>query len=130
MKSNLQNSRKFAGSKALISLAMAFVCLVLAPEPVLCEEQKAGSASGLSVSVDRDEAQVGETVELTLSFQLPEGATLTEDIKIKGLDDLTVLEIRQEHDVVKVMILIDKLGTLKSGPIELLYIDTEGKKMA
>jgi len=81
----------------------------------------------LSASLDKDSAKVGSMVVLTLSYHLPEGGRLPEDPEIKGLEALTILERTVSSGQISIKLLIDRLGSWKSGPLSLAYLDKEEK---
>jgi hypothetical protein len=81
---------------------------------------------GLSASLDRDAAQVGSIVTLTLAYRLPEGAEIPADPKIEGLQGMTLLDHQVEPGKIETRILIDTLGPWKTGPIALTYSDEVG----
>ena len=103
---------------------------LILPGILLPQENSQAGGFSLSVSLDRESAHVGEIILLTLSYRLPDGAALDIPLQIKGLEDLSVLDIKSESDKIDVKILIDKLGSWKTGDLSLCYLDKEGNKKA
>ena len=79
----------------------------------------------LSASIDKETAKVGELLWLTLSYELPEGAKLTEKTTIKGLDALTIVDQIMGPNKIKLRFLIDQLESFDFGPIILPFIADE-----
>ena len=92
----------------------------------MAEKGSGRSEPTLSASFDRDSARLGSTVVLTLRYHLPEGARLSARPEIKGLEDLTVVAVRIEPEQINIVLLVDKLGAFKTGPLVLPYRDGEG----
>jgi hypothetical protein len=92
----------------------------------MAESDSGKSEPALSASFDRDSAKLGSTVTLTLTYRLPQGARLSAKPQIKGLEDLTIVETRIEPEQIKILLLVDKLEALKTGPLILPYLDKEG----
>jgi len=88
---------------------------------------EAGGA-GLRASLDRESARLGSTVVLDLSYVLPEGSELAPGPEVKGLEGLTVIDIREEPGRIKVWLLLDRLGSWKTGDLSLAYLDRDGSK--
>ncbi len=97
--------------------------------PGICKaEENIGSPRpGLSASLDRDSAGVGNIVMLTLMYHLPERGRLPDKPEIKGLEGLTILGRTIDSHQIRIKLLVDRLGTWKSGPISLTYLDKGGK---
>jgi len=84
--------------------------------------------TGLIASFNTESAPVGGMVDLEIRYTLPEGAYLTEGPEIKGIEDLTVVAKEAGDGAVRLKILLDKLGGISTGPIELGYIDKNNEK--
>ena len=80
----------------------------------------------LTASLDRDSVRVGSMVTLTLNYKLPEGATLPKKLEVKGLKDLTIIKRSLEEDRISIKFLVDQLGSWKTDPLSLPYLDREG----
>ncbi|UCE63179.1 MAG: hypothetical protein JSU59_09960, partial [Nitrospirota bacterium] len=91
------------------------------------QDDLAASGPRLTALLDRDSAEVGAVVVLTLSYQLPEGARLPEKPYIGGLEGLTVLEKTEEPGRVRSSLLVDRLGSWESQPFSLAYVDKENQ---
>ncbi|MFC1814650.1 hypothetical protein ACFL0M_01660 [Thermodesulfobacteriota bacterium] len=94
------------------------------------EGANSGSVGSLSAGLDRNSAKVGSMVELTLSYRLPEGGRLPEKPQIEGLEGLTIRERVIGPDQIRIKLLVDRLGSWKSGPLSLTYVDKAEKKQA
>jgi len=92
----------------------------------LAETESGKSTPAMSASFEKDSARLGSTVALTLRYHLPEGARLSAKPEIKGLEDLTIVGTRVEPEQIKFLLLVDKMGALKTGPLFLPYVDREG----
>ena len=84
--------------------------------------------AGLQARFVPDSAKVGSMVALTLTYRLPEGAHLTSEPRIKGIDGLTIQDVQVGKDEIRIQILVDRLGQFKTGPISLSYLNKKGKE--
>ena len=82
---------------------------------------------GLTAALDRDAAEVGAIVTLTLTCRLPKGARLPPRPEVGGLDGLTVVDRKVVSGKVKIRLLVDRLGSWKTGPLSISYMDKAGK---
>jgi hypothetical protein len=82
----------------------------------------------LSASIDKKTAHVGDLLWLTLIYELPEGARLTETTAIQGLDPLTIVQQVMAPNKIKLRFLIDQLQSFDLGPIVLPFIDEQGNE--
>lgn len=73
-------------------------------------------------------AHVGEVAVLCLKYTLPAGGHLPSKLSIHGAENLTVLNRKTEPGKITLEVLVDKLGSLKTGPISLPYLDRNGKQ--
>jgi hypothetical protein len=83
--------------------------------------------TGLSASLDKDSAPVGDTVVLTLDYRLPEGATLSKPLEVKGLDGLAVMGHEVVNGRIRIRLLVDRLQSWRSGPLVLSYAGADGQ---
>ena len=115
-------------SPSVFCLLFSLILALLAWTP-LSGSQGAmeGSRPGLTASLDRDSARVGSKVILTLSYRLPEGAGFSDIPEIKGLEDLTHMDREIGPDEIRLTLLVDQLGSWKTGPISMSYLDKDGK---
>lgn len=81
----------------------------------------------LSASFDVDTAKVGDTVILTLTYTLPKGARLPEDIAIRGFEGLTVVGTEEDPGQIRVKLVVDRLETLATGPLQIAYKKPDGE---
>ena len=115
---------KYGALSALLAL------LLLAGAGVaLCADKPAPAPPPprLSAHLDRASAKVGETLLLSLDFQLPQGARLAEPLKIGGLEKLSIVEQNRDEAGLKIRLLVDALDAAELGPFNLPYVDKEGK---
>ena len=81
----------------------------------------------LAISWDVDAARVGDTVVLTLTYRLPEGGEVPEDVVVRGLEGLTVLQKKVAPGEIQFSLLVDRLESFTTGPLELPYLDADGE---
>ena len=86
------------------------------------------SPVGLVVTLNPPAAKVGSAVLLTLNYHLPEGARLSPDPQIKGLEGFSIVGRQTGPGQIRVTLLVDRIGQFKSGPLSLVYFDKEGKE--
>jgi hypothetical protein len=84
----------------------------------------------LTAALDRDSAPVGGIVELVLKVRLPEGARLSDSPEIGGLENLHVLKRSRKAGRIRIRLLVDRLGSWRSGPLQLSYVDGEGHRQS
>ncbi|MFH1489313.1 MAG: hypothetical protein ABII06_10435, partial [Pseudomonadota bacterium] len=78
-------------------------------------------------SLHPDRARIGSIVELILDYRLPEGASLPEKPEIKGLEGFKIIDSTPGPGRVKIRLLVDRLGPLRSEAVGITYLDREGK---
>jgi hypothetical protein len=81
----------------------------------------------LAAAFDRAAAATGETVALTLSYRLPAGGTIVDQPVPGGLEGLTILGREALPGKLAFKVLVDQLGTLKTGAIVLPWLDGQGR---
>ena len=64
-------------------------------------------------------------VGLTLNYRLPEGARLSKDPAVSGLEGLTIVEQAAGPGTIRIKLLVDRLDSWKSGDLGLAYLDQE-----
>ena len=108
---------------------LTFLMLEFLARPAIVwpQNHKTETLPHLTVSLDQNSARVGSVVDLTLSYRLPEGASLAANPEIKGLENLTILERNVSHDRITIKLLVDRLDSWQTGPLALPYLDKEGK---
>jgi hypothetical protein len=94
---------------------------------LLSQDDTIDSGPGLTASLDRESARVGGKVILTLSYRLPEGAGFSDIPEIGGLENLTHMDREIGPDEIRITLLVDQLGSWKTRPISLSYLDKDGK---
>ena len=108
-------------------LLYALVAIPVCPTMLWSQDDTIDSGPGLTASLDRESARVGSQVILTLSYHLPEGAGFSDIPEIKGLEKLTPMDREIGPDKIRITLLVDQLGSWKTGPISLNYLDKDGK---
>ena len=97
--------------------------------PGLCPAVQAPpNAPRLDLSAGPSPVAVGGTVTVTLHYFLPEGAKTGDKPEIRGMESLSVVEKKVAGKKIVLTIIADTLEPLKIGPVELGFIDKEGKK--
>ena len=90
----------------------------------------------LLASVEKSSARVGDSVWLTLTYNLPKGAQLPEDPVVGGIEKLNIVE-QVERTVertgertgeIKIRFLIDQLESFKTDRINFAYFDKNGNE--
>ncbi len=111
---------------------LLFILLLFSTTQLQAQEVAEENSPGLTASLDKESAAIGNIVELTLSYTLPEGSELISPHKIEGLEGLAVLNEQSLPGSIRVKLIIDKLGSWETGDIFLAYRDKDGneKKMA
>lgn len=107
---------------------VVLVCILLCFGVVRTTISADISPVGLVATLSPPSAKVGSTVLLTLSYHLPEGARLSPDSQIKGLEGFTIVSTQTGPGQIRVTLLVDRIGQFKTGPLSLAYFDREGKE--
>jgi len=108
-------------------LGFVILAMLLRPTCLWSQENTSDLRPELRTSLDRDSAVVGSVVELTLSYELPEKARLPEDAEIRGLESIGIVERVEKPGEIRIKLLVDRLGSWKSGILRLAYLDEEEK---
>lgn len=116
----------YCDPSAFCILFIAMLGIIAQPAILWSKDDIKDSGPVLTASLDRDSARVGSIVTLTLKYRLPEGAGLSADHGIKGLEDLTIVGLDTAPERIQIKLLIDRLETWESGPLALAYLDKEG----
>jgi hypothetical protein len=90
--------------------------------------QSAAAEPGLRALLDRQTAQVGDRVVLSLRYVLPEGAGLTEPPEIKGVEDLTLVDVQKEEGALRLLFIVDRLKDWETKQISLFYHEKDGTR--
>ena len=85
------------------------------------------TAGTLNAYFDQESAAVGSVIWLTLEYRLPERGRLPQNLKLKGLDGLSILKQIVEPQQVRIQLLVDRLGSWQSEPFGLTYLDSNGQ---
>ena len=80
--------------------------------------------------MDRQNAQIGDIVLLTLNYRLPEGGTLPESPTIGGIEGITKLDQTVEPGQIRIRLFVDQLASWESKPLTLFFLDKEGNEHA
>jgi len=105
-----------------------FICILLCFGAARTTISADNSPVGLMATLNPPSAKVGSAVLLTLSYHLPEGARLTPDPQIKGLEGFTIVGRQTGRGQIRISLLVDRIGRFKCGPLSLTYFDREGKE--
>ena len=108
-------------------LLFVLLAIPLCPAMLWSQDDTIDSGPGLTAFLDRDSARVGSTVVLTLRYRLPEGAGFFDIPEIKGLENLTHVDREIGPDEIRITLLVDQLGSWRTGTLSLSYLDEEGK---
>jgi len=109
-------------------LVLAILIFLLWAPLLWPQEEERTPDPPLTASVDRDPAKFGSIVVLTLTYRLPEGGSLPEDLEIEGLEDLTTIGMETTPAHIRIKLLLDQSDLLQTGPLLLTYLDKEGDK--
>lgn len=90
--------------------------------------QMPAEAPGLTVSAEPSPVAVGGTVRLVLRYTLPPGAEIGKDPEIKGIEGLSISSKEAGKGRIVLKIIADSLDPIGTGPIELGYVNKEGRK--
>ena len=101
---------------------------LLSPTVLWSQNNTEDTRPALTVSIDPASVKVGDTVVVHLNYTLPEGARLPDKPEVKGIEGLTILKKSIEPGRISITLLVDRLGSWKSQPIVLVYLDKEGKE--
>ena len=82
----------------------------------------------LSATLEKSTVPVGGVVWLTLDYRLPRGGRLPEKPKIKGLEDISILEQIVDPGQIRIQLLADKVDSWQSEPIRLTYLDEQDQE--
>jgi hypothetical protein len=83
---------------------------------------------GLEAALDRQTAQVGDQVVLHLRYTLPMGANLADPPEIKGVEDLTLVDVKKGNGEIRLSFLVDRLKDWRTKQITLSYHDGGGAR--
>ncbi len=100
----------------------------VSPPPVPTPSVPTLPVPTLLASVEKSAARVGDSVWLTLAYNLPEGARLPEDPVVGGIEKLNVVEQVVRIGEIKIRFLIDQLESFKIDRINLAYFDKNGNE--
>jgi hypothetical protein len=106
-------------------LYFLIILILICPAISWAKEDARSSGPGLTASLDRDSAVVGSMVVLTLTYRLPERAGFASEPEIKGFEELTEVDRVLGPDKIRITLLVDRLGSWKTGPISLAYLDKD-----
>lgn len=106
-------------------LYFLIILVLICPAISWAKDDVRFSDPGLTASLDRNSAQVGSMVVLTLQYRLPKRAGFVSEPEIKGLEELTEMDREIGPDRITITLLVDRLGSLKTGPISLAYLDKD-----
>jgi len=125
--SGLMVKRALFRCSAFLILALVILSFLALSPLAWPQDDLPASGPRLTASLDRDSAEVGATVVLTLSYELPEGARLPVKAEIGGCEGLTVIEKKEAPGRVKISLLVDRLDSWESKPLSLSYLDKDNQ---
>ncbi|MFH2047219.1 MAG: hypothetical protein ABIK92_18985 [Pseudomonadota bacterium] len=82
----------------------------------------------LKASLDKNTVKAGSIFNLTLSFNLPKGATINKPIEVKGLEGFTIVKQHIYPAKIIISLFASQPGLLKTGEISFSYLDKDQKK--
>ena len=106
-------------------LYLLIILILICPAISWAKDDVRFSGPGLTASLDRNSAQVGSMVVLTLKYRLPKRAGFASEPEIKGLEEFTEVYREIGPDKITITLLVDHLGSWKTGPISLAYLDKD-----
>lgn len=107
-------------------LFLLVTSLLLISYPLSALDETENNSPFLRAILNKDSETIGGIVDLRLTFRLPDGAVLVDPPAIKGLENLTTISISRQTNEILIRLLVDTLGTWKTGQISLAYTDKEG----
>ena len=99
------------------------VCFLLWSGPTWSETAETGSLPTLSASVEKNTANIGDLLWVTLMVEIPKDAELPESGGLDGLEALTIIEQKTKPNEINFRFLVDQLESFDLGPFSLTYID-------
>ncbi len=109
-------------------LSVSMLCMITSYGILRAQGNEKDSTPALVAFLDKTSVRVGESVWLTLKFSLSDGARLPERPEIKGIEGLIITGRVKENDHIRIRLLVDQLGSWRSGQISLTYFDKEGNE--
>jgi len=117
-------------------IPILLLCLLTYPLYCFCLDNKQDNTPdnttdktiNLKTSLDRDTAKAGSIINLTLSFNLPKGATINKPIEVKGLEGFTIVKQHIYPDKITISLFANQPGLLKTGELSFSYLDKDQKK--
>jgi hypothetical protein len=83
----------------------------------------------LTASLLPPSARTGDTVTLNLSFTLPKGCSLPDKPEIEGIENLSIIALKQYTGGLKLYFIADSLESIAIGPVKLSYVNEKGEKL-
>lgn len=108
-------------------LLIVLLAIPLCPTILWPQDDTKDTGPTLTAFLDRDSAKVGSKVVLSLHYRLPKDAGFADIPEVKGLEDLTHIDREIGSDEIRMTLLVDQLGSWKTGPISMSYLDKDGK---
>ncbi len=108
---------------------LLFLLLILILYPGECPALRTPPGTPrLDISAGPSPVAVGGSLTVTLKYVLPEGAKVGNEPEIRGIEGLSVVGKKAGRGTIVLTVIADTLDPLKIGPVELEFIDGEGKK--
>ncbi|MBN2402596.1 MAG: hypothetical protein JXN64_09355 [Spirochaetes bacterium] len=81
---------------------------------------------GITASVDRNKTHVGDLINLSLKYFIPEGSTYAPDTDLTGIEGLSIADKKSAKGEITFVILVDKTESFIIGPVKLSFKDSKG----
>jgi hypothetical protein len=81
---------------------------------------------GITALADRTKVHVGDLLNLSLKYFIPEDSTFKPDTDLTGLDGLTITGKKAAKGEITLNIIIDKPSSFEIGPVSLSFKDSKG----
>ncbi len=89
-------------------------------------ENASGQVPNITASADKIKVHVGDLINLTLKYFIPEDSKFSPDTDLTGLDGLTITRKNAAKREITLTIIIDKAASFDIGPVSLSFKDNKG----
>jgi hypothetical protein len=90
------------------------------------QENLSGQVPKITASIDKNKVNVGDLINLSLRYFIPEDSKFNPDTDLTGLDGLTVTGKNSVNGEIIFTIIIDKTATFDIGQVSLSFKDSKG----